>query len=183
MSMLISFIINIAIMNLHYLGCVNSLNIVANKDISDERTMLYMETYIEKFKCNPSISVKSSRLTSTWIDLLSLAYITNKPKTLDYVLSKKAVITRELTGEISSDYIIYLAKNGVSISNKKPNSIKSLEFLETEQYQQYKKEKMSLIKKLLDNGANPESFKYLLETLEYVKDDEELRKLLEKRNK
>ncbi|WP_141090864.1 hypothetical protein, partial [Campylobacter concisus] len=116
MSMLISFIINIAIMNLHYLGCVNSLNIVANKDISDERTMLYMETYIEKFKCNPSISVKSSRLTSTWIDLLSLAYITNKPKTLDYVLSKKAVITRELTGEISSDYIIYLAKNGVSIS-------------------------------------------------------------------
>ena len=99
------------------------------------------------------------------------------------MLSKKAVITRELTGEISSDYIIYLAKNGVSTSNKKPNSIESLEFLETEQYQQYKKEKMSLIKKLLDNGANPELFKYLLEILEYVKDDEELRKLLEKRNK
>ena len=125
MSILISFIINIAIINLHYLGCVNSLNIVANKDISDEKTAMYMKTYIEDFKCSPDIGVKSTKLTSTWIDLLYLSYVVDKPKTFDYILSKKPTITRELIGEIISDYIIYLAKNGISVSKKTPNTLKS----------------------------------------------------------
>ena len=106
MSVLISFIINIAIINLHYLGCVNSLNIVANKDISDEKTAMYMKTYIEDFKCSPDIGVKSTKLTSAWIDLLYLSYVVDKPKTFDYILSKKPTITRELIGGIISDYII-----------------------------------------------------------------------------
>ena len=42
---------------------------------------------------------------------------------------------------------------------------------------------MTLIKKILDNGAKLDLFKYLLETLEYINDDKELRNLLESRNK
>jgi len=183
MSILISFIINIAIINLHYLGCVNSLNIVANKDISDEKTAMYMKTYIEDFKCSPDIGVKSTKLTSTWIDLLYLSYVVDKPKTFDYILSKKPTITRELIGGIISDYIIYLAKNGVSISKKTPNTLKSLEFLETEQYKRYKEEKMTLFKKILDNGAKSDLFKYLLETLEYINDEKDLENLLNNGNK
>ena len=183
MSILISFIINIAIINLHYLGCVNSLNIVANKDISDEKTAMYMKTYIEDFKCSPDIGVKSTKLISTWIDLLYLSYVVDKPKTFDYILSKKPTITRELIGEIISDYIIYLAKNGISVSKKTPNTLKSLEFLETEQYKRYKEEKMTLIKKILDNGAKSDLFKYLLETLEYINDEKDLENLLNDRSK
>ena len=76
-----------------------------------------------------------------------------------------------------------MAKNGISVSKKTPNTLKSLEFLETEQYKRYKEEKMTLIKKILDNGAKLDLFKYLLETLEYINDDKELRNLLESRNK
>ena len=98
-------------------------------------------------------------------------------------MSKKPTITRELIGEIISDYIIYLAKNGISVSKKTPNTLKSLEFLETEQYKRYKEEKMTLIKKILDNGAKSDLFKYLLETLEYINDEKDLENLLNNGNK
>ena len=71
-----------------------------------------------------------------------------------------------------------LAKNGISVSKKTPNTLKSLEFLETEQYKRYKEEKMTLIKKILDNGAKSDLFKYLLETLEYINDEKDLENLL-----
>ena len=49
MSILISFIIPLAIYNLHYLDCANMFNILANKNISDENTAKYMNAYIDKF--------------------------------------------------------------------------------------------------------------------------------------
>ena len=178
MGLIVSFVIYIVFSNLHYLGCINMLNIAANKNISDEVTVQYMDTYIDKFGCDASISINLSETSSKRLDLLIGAYISNKPKTLDYILSKKPTISKELTNEITSDFIIFLTKNGVSAFDNKPNSEKSLEFLKTDQYKEFKSKNLDLIKKLVDSGVKPELFEYLLKTLEYIKDDAELKNLL-----
>ena len=42
---------------------------------------------------------------------------------------------------------------------------------------------MTLFKKILDNGAKSDLFKYLLETLEYINDEKDLENLLNNGNK
>ena len=107
MSILISFIIPLAIYNLHYLDCANMINIVANKKISDENTAKYMNVYIDKFGCNANITLKSAKLRYE-PNLLEIAFLEKKLKTLNLLLDKGTKPNSRLAFSIGTDFLFFL---------------------------------------------------------------------------
>ena len=181
MSVLISFIMTIAIYNLHYLDCANMFNIVASKNISDENTAKYMNIYINKFGCNANITLKSARLRYE-PNLLEVAFLEKKLKTLNSLLDKGTKPNSRLAFSIGTDFLFFLRNNGVGFESKTPSK-ELLEFIKTPKYKEFKEEKFKLIKKLLDHGQDPKDYAVLKAILKIINDEKDLDVLLESENR
>ena len=176
MSILISFIIPLAIYNLHYLDCANMFNIVANKKISDENTAKYMNVYIDKFGCNANITLKSARLRYE-PNLLEIAFLEKKLKTLNLLLDKGTKPNSRLAFSIGTDFLFFFRNNGVGFESKIPSK-ELLEFIKTQKYKEFKEEKFKLIKELLEHGQDPKDYKVLKIILKIINDEKDLENLL-----
>ena len=176
MSILISFIIPLAIYNLHYLDCANMFNIVANKKISDENTAKYMNAYIDKFGCNANITLKSAKLRYE-PNLLEIAFLEKKLKTLNSLLDKGTKPNSRLAFSIGTDFLFFFRNNGVGFESKTPSK-ELLEFVKTQKYKEFKEEKFKLIKQLLDHGQDPKDYDILEKILNLINDDKDLIKIL-----
>ena len=176
MSILVSFIIPLAIYNLHYLDCANMFNIVANKNISDENTAKYMNAYIDKFGCNANITLKSARLRYE-PNLLEIAFLMKKFKTFNDLLDKGTKPNARLAFSIGTDFLFFFRDNGVGFESKIPSK-ELLEFIKTPKYQEFKEEKFKLIKKLLEHGQDPKDYKVLKIILKIINDEKDLENLL-----
>ena len=181
MSVLISLIMTIAIYNLHYLDCANMFNIVASKNISDENTAKYMNVYINKFGCNANITLKSARLRYE-PNLLEVAFLEKKLKTLKSLLGKGTKPNSRLAFSIGTDFLFFLRNNGVGFESKTPSK-ELLEFIKTPKYKEFKEEKFKLIKKLLDHGQDPKDYAVLKAILKIINDEKDLDVLLESENR
>ena len=176
MSILISFVMSLAIYNLHYLDCANMFNIVANKNISDENTAKYMNAYIDKFGCNANITLKSAKLRYE-PNLLEIAFLEKKLKTLNSLLDKGTKPNSRLAFSIGTDFLFFFRNNGVGFESKTPSK-ELLEFVKTQKYKEFKEEKFKLIKQLLDHGQDPKDYDILEKILNLINDDKELIKIL-----
>ena len=176
MSILISFVMSLAIYNLHYLDCANMFNIVANKNISDENTAKYMNAYIDKFGCNANITLKSARLRYE-PNLLEIAFLEKKLKTLNLLLNKGTKPNSRLAFSIGTDFLFFFRNNGVGFESKTPSK-ELLEFVKTQKYKEFKEEKFKLIKQLLDHGQDPKDYDILEKILNLINDDKDLIKIL-----
>ena len=176
MSILISFVMSLAIYNLHYLDCANMFNIVANKNISDENTAKYMNTYIDKFGCNANITLKSAKLRYE-PNLLEIAFLEKKLKTLNSLLDKGTKPNSRLAFSIGTDFLFFFRNNGVGFESKTPSK-ELLEFVKTQKYKEFKEEKFKLIKQLLDHGQDPKDYDILEKILNLINDDKDLIKIL-----
>ena len=176
MSILISFIIPLAIYNLHYLDCANMFNIVANKKISDENTAKYMNVYIDKFGCNANITLKSAKLRYE-PNLLEIAFLEKKLKTLNLLLDKGTKPNSRLAFSIGTDFLFFFRNNGVGFESKTPSK-ELLEFVKTQKYKEFKEEKFKLIKQLLEHGQDPKDYDILEKILNLINDDKDLIKIL-----
>ena len=176
MSILISFVMSLAIYNLHYLDCANMFNIVANKNISDENTAKYMNAYIDKFGCNANITLKSARLRYE-PNLLEIAFLEKKLKTLNLLLNKGTKPNSRLAFSIGTDFLFFFRNNGVGFESKTPSK-ELLEFVKTQKYREFKEEKFKLIKQLLDHGQDPKDYDILEKILNLINDDKDLIKIL-----
>ena len=176
MSILISFVMSLAIYNLHYLDCANMFNIVANKKISDENTAKYMNVYIDKFGCNANITLKSARLRYE-PNLLEIAFLEKKLKTLNLLLDKGTKPNSRLAFSIGTDFLFFFRNNGVGFESKTPSK-ELLEFVKTQKYKEFKEEKFKLIKQLLDHGQDPKDYDILEKILNLINDDKDLIKIL-----
>ena len=176
MSILVSFIIPLAIYNLHYLDCANMFNIVANKNISDENTAKYMNAYIDKFGCNANITLKSAKLRYE-PNLLEIAFLEKKLKTLNSLLDKGTKPNSRLAFSIGTDFLFFFRNNGVGFESKTPSK-ELLEFVKTQKYKEFKEEKFKLIKQLLDHGQDPKDYDILEKILNLINDDKDLIKIL-----
>ena len=176
MSILISFVMSLAIYNLHYLDCANMFNIVANKNISDENTAKYMNAYIDKFGCNANITLKSARLRYE-PNLLEIAFLEKKLKTLNSLLDKGTKPNSRLAFSIGTDFLFFFRNNGVGFESKTPSK-ELLEFVKTQKYKEFKEEKFKLIKQLLDHGQDPKDYDILEKILNLINDDKDLIKIL-----
>jgi len=176
MSILISFIMPLAIYNLHYLDCANMFNIVANKNISDENTAKYMNAYIDKFGCNANITLKSAKLRYE-PNLLEIAFLEKKLKTLNSLLDKGTKPNSRLAFSIGTDFLFFFRNNGVGFESKTPSK-ELLEFVKTQKYKEFKEEKFKLIKQLLDHGQDPKDYDILEKILNLINDDKDLIKIL-----
>ena len=172
---------SLAIYNLHYLDCANMFNIVANKNISDENTAKYMNAYIDKFGCNANITLKSAKLRYE-PNLLEIAFLEKKLKTLNSLLDKGTKPNSRLAFSIGTDFLFFFRNNGVGFESKTPSK-ELLEFVKTQKYKEFKEEKFKLIKKLLDHGQDPYYYGYLRVILKIVGDEKDLDKLLESEKK
>ena len=181
MSILISFVMSLAIYNLHYLDCANMFNIVANKNISDENTAKYMNAYIDKFGCNANITLKSAKLRYE-PNLLEIAFLEKKLKTLNSLLDKGTKPNSRLAFSIGTDFLFFFRNNGVGFESKTPSK-ELLEFVKTQKYKEFKEEKFKLIKKLLEHGQDPYHYGYLRVILKIVGDEKDLDRLLEQYKK
>ena len=176
MSILISFVMSLAIYNLHYLDCANMFNIVANKNISDENTAKYMNAYIDKFGCNANITLKSAKLRYE-PNLLEIAFLEKKLKTLNSLLDKGTKPNSRLAFSIGTDFLFFFRNNGVGFESKTPSK-ELLEFVKTQKYKEVKEEKFKLIKQLLDHGQDPKDYDILEKILNLINDDKDLIKIL-----
>ena len=176
MSILISFVMSLAIYNLHYLDCANMFNIVANKNISDENTAKYMNAYIDKFGCNANITLKSAKLRYE-PNLLEIAFLEKKLKTLNLLLDKGTKPNSRLAFSIGTDFLFFFRNNGVGFESKTPSK-ELLEFVKTQKYKEFKEEKFKLIKQLLDHGQDPKDYDILEKILNLINDDKDLIKIL-----
>ena len=176
MSILISFVMSLAIYNLHYLDCANMFNIVANKNISDENTAKYMNVYIDKFGCNANITLKSAKLRYE-PNLLEIAFLEKKLKTLNSLLDKGTKPNSRLAFSIGTDFLFFFRNNGVGFESKTPSK-ELLEFVKTQKYKEFKEEKFKLIKQLLDHGQDPKDYDILEKILNLINDDKDLIKIL-----
>ena len=176
MSILISFVMSLAIYNLHYLDCANMFNIVANKNISDENTAKYMNAYIDKFGCNANITLKSAKLRYE-PNLLEIAFLEKKLKTLNLLLDKGTKPNSRLAFSIGTDFLFFFRNNGVGFESKTPSK-ELLEFLKTQKYKEFKEEKFKLIKQLLEHGQDPKDYDILEKILNLINDDKDLIKIL-----
>ena len=176
MSILISFVMSLAIYNLHYLDCANMFNIVANKNISDENTAKYMNAYIDKFGCNANITLKSAKLRYE-PNLLEIAVLEKKLKTLNSLLDKGTKPNSRLAFSIGTDFLFFFRNNGVGFESKTPSK-ELLEFVKTQKYKEFKEEKFKLIKQLLDHGQDPKDYDILEKILNLINDDKDLIKIL-----
>ena len=176
MSILISFVMSLAIYNLHYLDCANMFNIVANKNISDENTAKYMNAYIDKFGCNANITLKSARLRYE-PNLLEIAFLEKKLKTLNLLLDKGTKPNSRLAFSIGTDFLFFFRNNGVGFESKTPSK-ELLEFVKTQKYKEFKEEKFKLIKQLLEHGQDPKDYDILEKILNLINDDKDLIKIL-----
>ena len=181
MSILISFIMPLAIYNLHYLDCANMFNIVANKNISDENTAKYMNAYIDKFGCNANITLKSARLRYE-PNLLEIAFLMKKFKTFNDLLDKGTKPNGRLAFSMGSEFLFFFRDNEVGFESKIPSK-ELLDFIKTKKYKEFKREKFKLIKKLLDHGQDPYHYGYLRVILKIVGDEKDLDRLLEQYKK
>ena len=181
MSILISFIIPLAIYNLHYLDCANMFNIVANKKISDENTAKYMNVYIDKFGCNANITLKSARLRYE-PNLLEIAFMMNKFKTFNDLLDKGTKPNGRLAFSMGSEFLFFFRDNEVGFESKIPSK-ELLDFIKTKKYKEFKREKFKLIKRQLQYGQDPKDYKYLKYILTLINDDKDLENLLNNGNK
>ena len=176
MSILISFVMSLAIYNLHYLDCANMFNIVANKNISDENTAKYMNAYIDKFGCNANITLKSAKLRYE-PNLLEIAFLEKKLKTLNSLLDKGTKPNSRLAFSIGTDFLFFFRNNGVGFESKTPSK-ELLEFVKTQKYKEFKEEKFKLIKQLLDHGQDPKDYDILEKILNLINDDKDLIQIL-----
>ena len=176
MSILISFVMSLAIYNLHYLDCANMFNIVANKNISDENTAKYMNAYIDKFGCNANITLKSAKLRYE-PNLLEIAFLEKKLKTLNSLLDKGTKPNSRIAFSIGTDFLFFFRNNGVGFESKTPSK-ELLEFVKTQKYKEFKEEKFKLIKQLLDHGQDPKDYDILEKILNLINDDKDLIKIL-----
>ncbi len=176
MSILISFVMSLAIYNLHYLDCANMFNIVANKNISDENTAKYMNAYIDKFGCNANITLKSAKLRYE-PNLLEIAFLEKKLKTLNLLLDKGTKPNSRLAFSIGTDFLFFFRNNGVGFESKTPSK-ELLEFVKTQKYKEFKEEKFKLIKQLLEHGQDPKDYDILEKILNLINDDKDLIKIL-----
>ena len=176
MSILISFVMSLAIYNLHYLDCANMFNLVANKNISDENTAKYMNAYIDKFGCNANITLKSAKLRYE-PNLLEIAFLEKKLKTLNSLLDKGTKPNSRLAFSIGTDFLFFFRNNGVGFESKTPSK-ELLEFVKTQKYKEFKEEKFKLIKQLLDHGQDPKDYDILEKILNLINDDKDLIKIL-----
>ncbi|WP_258030793.1 hypothetical protein [Campylobacter concisus] len=176
MSILISFVMSLAIYNLHYLDCANMFNIVANKNISDENTAKYMNAYIDKFGCNANITLKSAKLRYE-PNLLEIAFLEKKLKTLNSLLDKGTKPNSRLAFSIGTDFLFFFRNNGVGFESKTPSK-ELLKFIKTQKYKEFKEEKFKLIKQLLDHGQDPKDYDILEKILNLINDDKDLIKIL-----
>ena len=176
MSILISFVMSLAIYNLHYLDCANMFNIGANKNISDENTAKYMNAYIDKFGCNANITLKSAKLRYE-PNLLEIAFLEKKLKTLNSLLDKGTKPNSRLAFSIGTDFLFFFRNNGVGFESKTPSK-ELLEFVKTQKYKEFKEEKFKLIKQLLDHGQDPKDYDILEKILNLINDDKDLIKIL-----
>ena len=176
MSILISFVMSLAIYNLHYLDCANMFNIVANKNISDENTAKYMNAYIDKFGCNANITLKSAKLRYE-PNLLEIAFLEKKLKTLNSLLDKGTKPNSRLAFSIGTDFLFFFRNNGVGFESKTPSK-ELLEFVKTQKYKYFKEEKFNLIKKLLDHGQDSKDYSFLKNILMLINDEKVLDNLL-----
>jgi len=176
MSILISFIIPLAIYNLHYLDCANMFNIVANKKISDENTAKYMNVYIDKFGCNANITLKSARLRYE-PNLLEIAFMMNKFKTFNDLLDKGTKPNGRLAFSMGSEFLFFFRDNEVGFESKIPSK-ELLDFIKTKKYKEFKEEKFKLIKKLLEHGQDPKDYKVLKIILKIINEEKDLENLL-----
>ena len=176
MSILISFVMSLAIYNLHYLDCANMFNVVANKNISDENTAKYMNAYIDKFGCDANITLKSAKLRYE-PNLLEIAFLEKKLKTLNLLLDKGTKPNSRLAFSIGTDFLFFFRNNGVGFESKTPSK-ELLEFVKTQKYKEFKEEKFKLIKQLLDHGQDPKDYDILEKILNLINDDKDLIKIL-----
>ena len=176
MSILISFVMSLAIYNLHYLDCANMFNIVANKNISDENTAKYMNAYIDKFGCNANITLKSAKLRYE-PNLLEIVFLEKKLKTLNLLLDKGTKPNSRLAFSIGTDFLFFFRNNGVGFESKTPSK-ELLEFVKTQKYKEFKEEKFKLIKQLLEHGQDPKDYDILEKILNLINDDKDLIKIL-----
>ena len=176
MSILISFVMSLAIYNLHYLDCANMFNVVANKNISDENTAKYMNAYIDKFGCDANITLKSAKLRYE-PNLLEIAFLEKKLKTLNLLLDKGTKPNSRLAFSIGTDFLFFFRNNGVGFESKTPSK-ELLEFVKTQKYKEFKEEKFKLIKQLLEHGQDPKDYDILEKILNLINDDKDLIKIL-----
>ena len=151
-------------------------NIVANKNISDENTAKYMNAYIDKFGCNANITLKSARLRYE-PNLLEIAFLEKKLKTLNLLLDKGTKPNSRLAFSIGTDFLFFFRNNGVGFESKTPSK-ELLEFVKTQKYKEFKEEKFKLIKQLLDHGQDPKDYDILEKILNLINDDKDLIKIL-----
>ena len=176
MSILISFVMSLAIYNLHYLDCANMFNIVANKNISDENTAKYMNAYIDKFGCNANITLKSARLRYE-PNLLEIAFLMKKFKTFSDLLDKGTKPNGRLAFSMGSEFLFFFQDNGVGFESKTPSK-ELLEFIKTPKYKEFKEEKFRLVKRLLEHGQDQNDYGFLKDILMLVNDAKDLENLL-----
>ena len=165
----------------HEANCLNMFAVVFDKNTTDENTAKDIEYYIDKLGCDANITLQNDKLHYE-PNLLDSTYVMNKPKTLDLLLQKGTFPSKWLTRDIATEFLVFFRENSDGIKDKKA-SPELLEFIKTQKYKEFKEEKMTLIKKILDNGAKSDLFKYLLETLEYINDEKDLENLLNNGNK
>ncbi|MBS6286265.1 MAG: hypothetical protein KH433_02500 [Campylobacter concisus] len=151
-------------------------NIVANKNISDENTAKYMNAYIDKFGCNANITLKSAKLRYE-PNLLEIAFLEKKLKTLNSLLDKGTKPNSRLAFSIGTDFLFFFRNNGVGFESKTPSK-ELLEFVKTQKYKEFKEEKFKLIKQLLDHGQDPKDYDILEKILNLINDDKDLIKIL-----
>ena len=176
MSILISFVMSLAIYNLHYLDCANMFNVVANKNISDENTAKYMNAYIDKFGCDANITLKSARLRYE-PNLLEIAFMMNKFKTFNDLLDKGTKPNGRLAFSMGSEFLFFFRDNEVGFESKIPSK-ELLDFIKTKKYKEFKEEKFKLIKQLLEHGQDPKDYDILEKILNLINDDKDLIKIL-----
>jgi len=151
-------------------------NIVANKNISDENTAKYMNAYIDKFGCNANITLKSAKLRYE-PNLLEIAFLEKKLKTLNLLLDKGTKPNSRLAFSIGTDFLFFFRNNGVGFESKTPSK-ELLEFVKTQKYKEFKEEKFKLIKQLLEHGQDPKDYDILEKILNLINDDKDLIKIL-----
>jgi len=151
-------------------------NVVANKNISDENTAKYMNAYIDKFGCDANITLKSAKLRYE-PNLLEIAFLEKKLKTLNLLLDKGTKPNSRLAFSIGTDFLFFFRNNGVGFESKTPSK-ELLEFVKTQKYKEFKEEKFKLIKQLLEHGQDPKDYDILEKILNLINDDKDLIKIL-----
>ena len=162
-------------------NCTDMFGLIFNKNLSDAETAKYIKYCIDDLGCDANMTIKIPDL-SIRPNLLEYAYDTNKTKTFNTLLEKGTAANVSLATSIGMSFAFFFRENGVGIDNKKV-SPELLEFIKTQKYKEFKREKFKLIKRQLQYGQDPKDYEYLKYILTLINDEKDLENLLNNGNK